>query len=210
MALVSSILGRAGIILQDAGTVRWTTSELEGWFNDALRDLIIVEPTAHQKHATLTLVEGVIQTLTAEAVQLVDVLYNVDASDAPARQVRMVDRASLDASFPRWAEESPKEYVTNVMYDPKDRKVFFNYPPATTGCRLRAVYSYLPAAVTATSTVPVDDIYFSPLLDYVLYKAFAKESEQPASAQRAVAHFQAFTQGVQALITYRGGGQPQK
>ena len=210
MAIVTDILTRAGDVLQDAGFTRWTRLELVRWFNDALRDLVNLDPTACEKNQVVSLIAGAKQALPADAVMLLDVVGNVNSDGATGRQIRMADRAVLDATFPKWQSESQKSYASNVMYDLKNRKTFYVHPPVIAGTQIELVYSYFPGDVTADSTVPVDAMYHTPLLDYVLYKAFAKESEQPASAQRAVAHFQAFTQGVQALITYRGGGQPQK
>ncbi|MCK7581011.1 MAG: hypothetical protein MZV65_38935 [Chromatiales bacterium] len=41
--------------------------------------------------------------------------------------------------------------------------------------------------------IKLDDIYANAILDYVLYRAYSKDAEYAANAQRAALHYQAFT-----------------
>lgn len=210
MAQVSELLQRAQDILNDAGFVRWTKPELLRWLNDGMRDLLPLDPTACQKTATVILADGAMQTLPAEAVQLLDVVGNVQDSGAPGRQIRLVSRPTLDAAFPKWQMESSKPYVSNVMYDVINRKIFWVYPPAQAGVKIDLVYSYIPSVVADTDNVPVDAMYQTPLVDYVLFRAFSKETEQQSSAARAAAHLQAFSSAVNTIVAMRGGNQPKE
>jgi hypothetical protein len=60
--------------------------------------------------------------------------------------------------------------------------------------------------VTAEESSPLASEYDGAILDYICYKALAKETEQPTSAQRAAAHFKAFSSAIAAVITNRNGG----
>jgi hypothetical protein len=76
------------------------------------------------------------------------------------------------------------------------------YPPAaSTGASLDVVYGAYPTDVvepasgdyTAVSgDVDLLDIHANALLDYILYRAYSKDSEYAGNAQRAVNHYTAF------------------
>ena len=61
----------------------------------------------------------------------------------------------------------------------------------------------MPADVGSTSDpIDIPDIYANAITDYVCYRAFNKESDYAANAQRATAHYSAF---VTALSTKQSG-----
>jgi hypothetical protein len=84
--------------------------------------------------------------------------------------------------------------------------VFEVYPPALNTAQLQLVYAVTPAPVTepaantdasaVTGTVSLNDIFFNPLVDYVLYRAYLKDAEHPANAQRADRHYAAYRQAL--------------
>jgi hypothetical protein len=87
------------------------------------------------------------------------------------------------------------------MFDPRLPKQFLVYPPATASAQLEVAYALVPAPHTLTEAqlidpttaevIRIDDVYANPLLDYMLYRAFSKDSEQANNASRAMAHYQA-------------------
>jgi hypothetical protein len=88
------------------------------------------------------------------------------------------------------------------MFDPRDPKTFYVYPPAGAGASVDLVYAAYPTdivepadgalytAVSGNTSLP--DIYGNALGDYVLYRAYTKDSEYAGNAQRAVNHYTAF------------------
>ena len=65
------------------------------------------------------------------------------------------------------------------------------------------MYSASPTDLANTSAViSVDDIFANAIVDYVLFRAYQKDSEYAGNAQRAGTHYQLFTasigQGMQA------------
>ena len=46
---------------------------------------------------------------------------------------------------------------------------------------------------TDTTVLSVDDVYANAILDYVLYRSYQKDSEYAGNSQRAIMHYQGFT-----------------
>jgi hypothetical protein len=211
-AKVVDIVSRAKTLLQDTTSVRWPLTELQLWLNDSYRDIVNLRPDANTQTGTLTCVEGPRQNVTtgfSTALRLIDVVRNVAAtSDKSA--VRITNRNMLDDQRRTWYAETPTVNVQHYMFDPRLPKEFLVYPPATTSAQLEIVYASVPAGhdltevqlgnTATTDTISVDDSYAGAILDYILYRAYSKDSEYASNSQRAVAHYQAF----QAALTGKG------
>lgn len=203
----SYIIGRARTLLVDADSVRYPDSELLGWVNDGQREIVVLRPDANQKVANLTLVGGTRQSLPPDGYQLVDVFRNMGTGATPGRGVRKVEREYLDASLPSWHSATPENDVQHYAYDPRTPRTFFVFPPAVAGRVVEIAYSAVPSLLTTTTDViGVDDAYANVLLDYVMYRALAKDTEHPANAQRAMAYRQAFENSL-GLKAQADGGQ---
>lgn len=207
MAKVSSLTTRAGKILKDANHVRWTDAELLLWYNDAVRDTVQFDTAANSKHVTQILAAGARQSIPADAVALLDVAGNINADGSHGSQIFMCDRKALDAFMPKWQAGSQKTSVQNAMYDPGDRKTYYVYPPVAAGTKIEIVHSFIPSEATnaASDDIALDPQYFTPLLDYMLWRAFSKDSENPASKARADSHSSAFQSALAAIVSIRNG-----
>lgn len=212
MAKVSAITTRAGRILKDASLVRWTAAELLLWYNDAVRDTVQLDTAANSKHATPVLVAGARQALPDDAVALIEVVGNINADGSPGAQIFMCDRKALDAFMPKWQAGSQKASVQNAMYDQKDRKIYYVYPPVAAGTKIEIVHSFIPHDATDANNddIALDPEYQTPLLDYVLWRAFSKDSENEVAQARANAHFKAFQSAIAAIINIRNGVTPKQ
>lgn len=200
-----SIIRRAAETLQDLTAVRWSTAELVRYLNDGQRELGVYRPDAVSVNATVALTPGAKQTLPAGGFKLLDILRNDSA--ASQRAVRLASRQLLDAHIPNWYTQNPSLEVQHFIYDPRDPLVFYVYPPAVSSAvTVYMIYANIPegiaepAAGTTFSAVAgnigVPDIYANALTDYVLYRAYAKNTEFAGDAARATAHYQAFVNAV--------------
>lgn len=196
-----SIVRRVVETLQDNTSVRWPVNELVRYLNDGQREIVLYRPDAMVTNSTLTLVAGSKQALPANGAKLIEVIRNNTASSK--RAVRLVNREILDAQSPAWHNIAGVTEVLHFMYDPRDPKVFYVYPPAAaSGASVDIVYSALPTDITepadgstysaVTGNISVPDIYGNVLQDYMLYRAYSKDSEYAGNAQRAQAHYGAF------------------
>lgn len=208
---VVDILSRAAYQLGDADFVRWTTAELQAWLNDGYRDVVTVLPEANTVRAEFTCSAGYKQTVTAALPAAVRVM-SVDRNTAPASNkaaVTLVSRPSLESQRRNWINETPSVSIEQYMFDPRMPKEFLVYPPAAVGAKVEILYAEIPTAhnlsdaqlknPSTAEVIRLDDIYANALLDYVLYRAYSKDSEA-GSANRAVAHYQAF----QAALGIKG------
>jgi hypothetical protein len=196
-----SIIRRCVETLQDTTSIRWPISELVRYLNDGQREVVLYRPDSMVTNATVTCVAGTKQALPANGAKLIEVIRNA-RSAGNKKAVRMVNREILDAQTPGWHNLTGVDDVLHFMYDPRDPRVFYVYPPATTSAQLDIVYASYPADIvepadgalyTAVSgNISLPDIYGNALQEFVLHKAYTKDSEYAGNAARAQAHYAAF------------------
>lgn len=195
-----SIIRRCAITLQDTTSIRWPADELVRYLNDGQREIIIHRPDAMTTNASRALSAGTKQSLPAGGTKLIDVVRNTGGNK---RAVRLVAREILDAQSPGWHNLTGATEIVHYMFDPRDPTVFYVYPPAKGwGESLEIIYSALPADVTeppagtdytaVDGNISVPDIHGNALQDYILFRAYLKNSEYAGNAARATAHYGAF------------------
>ena len=206
-----SVIRRCVETLQDNTSIQWPVSELVRYLNDGQREVILYRPDAAVTNASVPLVTGSRQNLPAGGTKLVEVVRN---SAGTKRAVRMVNREILDAQLPGWHAQTGVTEILHYMYDPREPRVFYVYPPAAaTGAAVDLSYASMPADIaepsegalytSVTGNLGVPDIYGNAVQDYVLYRAYTKDSEYAGNAARAQAHYGAFANalGVEVKAT---------
>lgn len=191
---VESILNRANTILNDKPWVRWTKQELLDYYNDATRAIVLIRPDAHTKQIEFSCVAGTKQALPNDALRLIEVVRN-----SVGKVIRFVPRKALDDSYPDWHENANSSNVSAYTYDERYPKTFYLYPGVKGGHSVDLVYSVAPQEKTigdveAGGIADLDDVYINPMVDFILYRAFSKDSEYAANSNRASSHYQAFMQ----------------
>jgi hypothetical protein len=205
-----SIIRRVVETMQDNTSVRWPVAELVRYLNDGQREVVLYRPDSMVTNATITLASGAKQALPTNGSKLIDVIRNTAGTK---RSVRMTVRNILDTQSPNWYNLTGVTEILHYMYDPRDPKVFYVYPPAAaSGASVEVVYSAYPTDITepadgalysaVTGNISLPDIYGNVLADYILYRAYTKDSEYAGNAQRAQAHYAAF----QAALTTEMAG----
>lgn len=219
---VREIIGRVEHILQDSN-VRWPRLELQSWINEAYLASVLLRPDANAKTGIFTCAAGTRQVLTAQfssGLQILDITRNL-ASTSTKKVVRIVQRSVLDDQKPTWHTETGTVNVQHYMYDPRQPKEFFVYPPATTAAQLEIVYvdvpgahalseSALDPAGSDTTVMLLDDVYMTPIIDWVLYRAYSKDAEHGANEQRAASAYQTFNAAMGAKSQTDSAVSPQK
>ena len=204
------ILDRARRIVQDETSVRWPLAELTQWLNDALREVVLLKPSASSKNVVLDLQAGTYQPIPDEYLSLLRVVRNVEQL-APGgvrvggRAVRLCPRDVLDAQHPDWhmPEVVPfKAEVKHYIYDEADPKTFYVYPGNDGTGQVEAIMSKEPDEIVASAdpeeldsySAPIDlpAIYANAVLDYVLYRAYSKDAQYAGNAERAGIHYTQF------------------
>lgn len=213
----SSIIRRSVETLQDPTSVRWPVAELVRYLNDGQREIVLYRPDAMVTNTTVTCVAGSKQSLPALGSKLIEVVRNAAATSAK-KSIRMINREILDAQTPGWHNITGSVDILHFMYDPRDPRVFYVYPPATTSAQVDIVYSSYPTDITepadgalysaVTGNISVPDIYGNVLGDYILYRAYTKDSEYAGNAGRAQAHYTAFSNALGIEIKGTTGVAP--
>lgn len=217
---VVELVSKAQTLLQDTTQVRWPVLELQGWLNDSYREAVNLRPDANTQTGEYVCTAGARQVLTstfANALRLIEVVRNTATTSAKGA-VRIVNRRMLDDQRRNWYAETQTVDIQHYMFDPRLPKEFLVYPPATTAARLEVIYSSVPTAHTlteaqlintaTTEVIRLDDSYANALLDYMLYRAYSKDAEYAANANRAVAHYQAFQNALGASAQANAASQP--
>lgn len=211
--LASKLIADAQLVLQDKNGVRWTPAELLSWLNAAQREIVIFKPTAFVKNLAVKLVAGTKQTLPADAVQFMDITRNMGVDGVtPGRAVRLVERETLDAARPGWHTDTASATVRHFIYNPLDPLTVYVYPPQPAAGQgyVEQVYGASPADVaTANDPITLGNIYASAMTDYMLYRAFLKDSEY-ADANRAGTHRTAFNNAIAGKATVENAVEPNR
>jgi hypothetical protein len=217
MALTAqSIIQRVVVTLQDTTSIRWPANELVRYLNDGQREIALLRPDALVANATVTLAAGAKQALPSSASKLIDVVRNTGGNK---RAVRITTRTILDSQVPNWYNQTGVTEILHYVYDVRDPKVFYVYPPAAaSNASVDLVYSAYPTDITEpadgasfttiSGNISVPDIYGNTLADYVLYRAYTKDAEFAGNAQRATAHYGAFSAALTAELNGTTGVAP--
>lgn len=194
----STVLMQAAAILKDESSVRWTAAELVRWLNMGQVELAIHRPDQMATVSTMALANGFRQALPDTAIKLIDIPNNATGAMSAVRQI---DRKDLDVIEPGWRGSTAAAVVKHFIYDERTPRMFEVYPPSA-GASVSLIAARYPAAVTVpaagvapadvTGNLDVPDQWVGALVDYVVYRAFSKDSELTANAGRALAHYQAF------------------
>lgn len=212
-----SIVRRVVDTLQDTTSVRWPIPELVRYLNDGQREVILYRPDASIKNASVTCVAGPKQALPADGAKLIDVIRNSSVSGGNG-SIRLVAREILDTQIPNWYGLPGELDIVHYTYDPRDPKVFYVYPPAIDTSEIDIAYSSYPTDITepadgstysdVTGNLDLPDIYGNIVIDYMLYRAYTKDSEYAGNAQRAAAHYQAFANALGIEVQGTTGVSP--
>lgn len=186
-----NIADKVEIILQDQTNIRWTEAELLGWINSGQHDILVYKPNANPMTTAIQCAAGTKQALPAGGTQFGKVTRNMGANGTtPGDAITGVNMEVLDTMIPGWHSTAAAAASKHFCFDPRFPKVFYVYPPQTGYVEL--FYFAIPADLSSMSSAIFDDLYETALIDYVLYRAYLKDSEFAGNAQRADYHFKAY------------------
>lgn len=196
MAIVTSneILTRVNKLLNDPGFTRWPKDELLNYLNDAQRAIVLRRPDSYTADIDdFACVEGTKQALPADALKLIDVTRNESGKAIRGPYNRQV----LDDNYDTWYAGKTATEVELYIYDERNPKTFYVYPGVVAGINLTLVYSKAPESITienndADEVIALDDIYVNAIIEWILYRAYAKDAEYAADPNKSQMHMNAF------------------
>lgn len=186
--------------------VRWTVPELAEYLTDAISIIAALKPTLFYSYVPMQLSVGAVQSLPGGYSELIDIVYNLHTDGTPGERIIdapfMVARAFGRASSPRTRDGV--YVVRSYSVHPENDTFFYVDPPVPQLVPMPSVMMIVqlaPNVITqATDAVAMantsPEVYQAMLKDWMLYRAFAKDSESSDSYQRSQAHYNAFTKVV--------------
>ena len=194
---VVDVLKDASYMLTDPEYTRWPMQTLLTWFNEALAAIVEKRPDALAVNAAFSCEAGPKQKLPAIGLRLIDVIRVIGGNT-----ITNVDRSHIDANIPDWPTFPLTAELEHYIYDERDPKTFYTYPPAELDTSIEIIYSKAPDIITITDfkadqqVMALDDIYANAIQDYILYKAWMKDAEHAGNTARAMGHFNQFRVGI--------------
>lgn len=174
------------------------------YLNAGIRALVLVRPDAGATTANVLLVPGVLQTLPSAALRLLDITRNMGTTGTTAGKICTPSaRKHLNYANLLWPAGTGDVAIDNFSYDKENPRIFYVTPPvhATTNVYVEMQTSQLPTTITATTDVmEINDVFFEPLVQYMLYKAYSVDDED-VEFSKAIAFMQNFFNLLQVEMT---------
>lgn len=183
------VIEKASIQLEDRGFANWLKPDLLSYLNDGQIAIVGLRPDAKTHVDTVQLAAGTRQTIAHPDLRVLDVARNMGTNGTtPGRAIRFIEnRAELDLEVPNWHAAPPNATVRQWMYDQRIPSTWWVYPPqpASGQGHVDLVTSRLPTSCTianvnggpTTTSIDIDDIYVNPLVEFIVWKAFARDAE---------------------------------
>jgi hypothetical protein len=203
----------AAEVYGDTDYDRVTTTVWIKYLNAAIRSLVLARPDAGAVTESVQLSAGIKQSLAADSLRLLDISRNMGTDGLTAGKIiTPADRKHINYSNLLWPADSGETAIDNFSYDKDTPLIFYVTPPvhASTAVYVEMTTSQLPTAVTATSSeLGVNDIFFDPLVQYMLYKAFVADDED-VEFQKGMTFLQNFFNLLQVEQAASVGAGPEK
>lgn len=191
---LNDIVDNAEITLHDPDNDRWDATELAEWGSYAQNAIVLRKPDAYMKNESFVLVAGTRQAIAGTVVINITRNMGTDGSTAGAVITR-VNLVTMDAILPSWHTATASATIKHWIHDLRDPKNFWVYPPQPSSGfgYVDAIWSEAPPSIGVGANITLDDIYKTIILDYILFRAYAKDAAlHPNGAARATAHAQMF------------------
>ena len=195
---VQSIVRDAQTALQDEGGVRWPADELVRYLADGLDVLLKAKPQEGSVNVEFVPVPGARQSLPDDAISVLGIECNAQGR---MRAMTLVNRTDLQAVSRDWMSMRPAVELVHWMLPDTEPRHFYVYPPADAAARLVLTYCRRPSLAEPASPgwqavsgdTGLDAKWDAALRDYVLYRAWSKDSESSGNAQIAAGYLSTFT-----------------
>ena len=198
---VANLLARCSKTLYDETNVVYAQAELLDHLNTAVAEIVQLDAKAYMVNQAVRLAPGSQQQLPGDAVALVDVKYNLAATQAgtagaPGRAITAVAMSELQEARPDWHASPPAATVRHYCADPRDPRRFYVWPPqADPPGFAQVVYQGVPEDVDLAGDFPLPDLYAEAAYLFVLYHALLRR-EPHGDPQRAQFFYTAFLQAL--------------
>lgn len=196
---VKELLSRCNGLLVDPLWASWTKDVLLSYYHEALLVVLDKRPESNPVNVEFECSAGVKQTLPEHALKLLEVTCNQNG-----KAIKFEQKSTLDDNYPEWYAGNTAAQADVFSYDPRNPRYFYLFPGVVAGTKIEMIYAGLPVAITVADVdnasnpamFPLEPIFVAPVMDYILYRAYTRDSEMVANANRASSHYAAFNQAI--------------
>lgn len=178
----ADVLSSARATLLDAAATAWSQQELLDYLNEAMRATAAAKPDFYVKQGNVELVHGSEQALPSDGVQVFDVRKNSYSGEV----VTLADRELIDETNRFWPVTDFQRDAQHFYVDVRDPTRFTVSPPNDGTGEVEALYGALPTEIAIggiNDPLVVHDKFQPILINYVLYRAYAKNSKRQDPAK---------------------------
>lgn len=185
--LASTLISRGRGILQDSDSTSytWSDADLLSYLDDGQRDIVFLKPNAYIVNEVLQLVAGTKQTVH-DGIGLIKLVRFMGTDGTTAGDViNFVPMEQANYQERTWHSATACATPEFYTYDENDPGYFYVYPPQPTSSMgyVEEVHIGLPATLDATTdAIVLNDIYQTPMLNYMLYRAYSRETDAQSGA----------------------------
>ncbi len=181
--IASTILDSVSNTLLDTAHRTWPEDELIGYLNEALRGTAGVKADMYTVQQAFTPLAGVLQQLPSDAVGLIDITRNLGGRN---RVVTQVDDGLLEEANRFWPAATEQAEVEHFTADPRNPLRFRVFPPADGTGSIEVLYGAVPPAINyPDDEIQVPDLYQPALTNFMLSRAYAKNSKRQDTSKAA-------------------------
>ena len=215
---------------------RYTQRELVTWLNEGQKAIAKYVPSSCSRVDAVKLVAGTKQSILkipaanvlrdgsnpaadVFGIAVMSIVRNMGSNGlTPGKAVRISDRETLDSFQPGWHTETGTE-IAGYVYDPKTPQIFFVTPGVKSDVTVWVdlQYAFNPPEIpadgsygmdgTSTTAVGVDESNTDDLVNYILARAYAKDSESSNVAMSSM-YGQQFVSSINAQAAAITGVNP--
>lgn len=183
--------------LNDANGESWSLTELLTYLNDGLQVMTQYVPREFTTVVTQTLVAGAKQDLPAQGLFIIEVLAAVDSDDSYLDVPFETSKQNLSLGNASWRQAAPG-VTEEWAKDPQDPTIYWVSPPAVNNAKLEIEFVQRPATLNINGVLTISKPYEAALADYVLHRAFSKDTDYAGNGGLASLHWNKFLTGVGA------------
>lgn len=214
--LLSALIAQARSVTMDEGEVpRHSNDDYLALANAGQRQMAIYKPDVAVTNAARQLASGTKQSVASAATAFIKLTRNMGTDgQTPGRTILYEDMERFSRHNPHWHMADAGAEVRFYLFDVKDPKVFYVYPPQPAANQgwVEEVDAVAPTDITSAGhAIGVDDIYSNALVDYMLFRIFEIESSiNPYAAAKELAHWNLFVTALGRLDLLKVQSSPKE
>lgn len=197
---VGHAVGMVLEVLQDDQTTpeHWTKENLLNWYNLAGREVVSLAPDANTIFESIKLAAGVKQSIPASRIGLIDVIRNMGVDGiTPGPGITKTDSRIITVYQRAWITATATAVIKN--WAPESLSAFFVSPPSdgTTYVEIKVAsvpdkVIYDAGGLWESALVGVSERYVGAVINWILYRAYQKDSDFPGNEARSKDYYQQF------------------